>query len=109
MFTTEIVFRDIASSNRKTTKKRLDGDATSFDWSPNLEYIVKTLEGKGEKEARDRDQRMRRISKVLYCDALSETAVEKGYEGPYIRRYHTMWMLGGCISNTRGGGIILRL
>ena len=26
---------------------------------------------------------MRKISKVVFCDALSETPMEKGYEGPY--------------------------
>ena len=26
---------------------------------------------------------MRKISKVVFCDALSETPMEEGYEGPY--------------------------
>ena len=82
-FTSEIVFSDISSSNREAIQKWLDGDADAFNWSPHFDYVVKTLEGKGEKEAREREQRMRKISKVVYCDALSETPMEKGYEGPY--------------------------
>ena len=82
-FASEVVFSDISSANRKAIQKWLDGDADAFNWSPHFDYVVKTLEGKGEKEAREREQRMRKISKVAFCDALSETPMEKGYEGPY--------------------------
>ena len=82
-FASEIVFSDISSSNREAIQKWLDGDADAFNWSPHFDYVVKTLEGKGEKEAREREQRMRKISKVVFCDALSETPMEKGYEGSY--------------------------
>ena len=48
-----------------------------------VSYVVKAFDGKGEKEAREREQRMREVLKVVFCDALSETPMEKGYEGPY--------------------------
>ena len=79
----EIVFSDISSANREAIQKWLDGGADAFNWSPHFDYVVKTLEGKGEKEAREREQRVRQISKVAFCDALSETPIEKGYKGPY--------------------------
>ena len=82
-FASEIVFSDISSANREAVQKWLDGDADAFNWSPHFDYVVKTLEGKSEKEAREREQRMRKISKVVFCDVLSETPMEKGYEGPY--------------------------
>ena len=82
-FASEIVFSDISSSNRGAIQKWLDEDGDAFNWSPHFDYVVKTLEGKGEKEASEREQRMRKISKVVFCDALSETPMEKGYEGPY--------------------------
>ena len=82
-FASEIVFSDISSANREAIQKWLDGDADAFNWSPHFDYVVKTLEGKGEKEAREREQRVRQISKVVFCDAVSETPIEKGYEGPY--------------------------
>ncbi|CAI8016587.1 Nicotinamide N-methyltransferase [Geodia barretti] len=71
-FASEIVFSDISSSNREAIQKWLDGDADAFNWSPHFDYVVQTLEGKGEKEAREREQRMRKLSKVVFCDALSE-------------------------------------
>ena len=82
-FATEIVFCDISSANREAVRKWLDGEADAFNWSPHFDYVVKTLEGKSEKEAREREQRLRKISKVVCCDALSETPMEEGYEGPY--------------------------
>ena len=83
-FASEIVFSDISSANRGAIQKWLDGDADAFNWSPHFDYVVKTLEGKSEKEAREREQRMRKISKFVFCDALSETPMEKGYEGPHV-------------------------
>ena len=77
------MFCDISSSNREAVQKWLDGAPDAFDWSPHFDYVVKTLEGRGEKEAREREARMRKISKVAFCDALSKTPMEKGYEGPY--------------------------
>ncbi len=82
-FASEIVFSDISSVNREAIQKWLDEDADAFNWSPHFDYVVKTLEGKGEKESREREQRVRQISKVVFCDVFSETPIEKGYEGPY--------------------------
>ena len=82
-FASEIVFSDISPANREAIQKWLDGDADAFNWSPHFDYVVKTLEGKGEKEAREREQRVRQISKVVFCDALLENPMEKGYEDPY--------------------------
>ena len=82
-FASEIVFCDIAPANREAIQKWLDGDADAFNWSPFFDYVVKTLEGKGEKEAREREERMRRVSRVVYCDALSKTPLAKDNAGPY--------------------------
>jgi hypothetical protein len=73
-FASKIVF------SRAAVQKWLDRDADAFDWSPHFDYIVKILEGKGEKEAREREEGMRQVATVAFCDALS------GYthgEGPY--------------------------
>ncbi len=95
-FASEIVFSDISPTNRDTVRKWLDGDADAFNWSPHFDYVVKTLEGKGEKEAREREQRVRQISKVVFCDALSERIVEKGYEGPYDIILQMSCLEGAC-------------
>ena len=48
--------------------------------------MVKTLEGKCEKEAREleREEMLRKIAKVACCDVLSPTPMEQGFEGPYL-------------------------
>ena len=47
----EIVFSDIAESNREAVRKWLRRDPTAFNWSPRFDYVVQTLEGKGEKDS----------------------------------------------------------
>ena len=79
----EIVFSDISESNRHAVQKWLNKETDAFNWSPHFDYVVKTLEGKGEKEAREREEKVRQIAKIIYCDALSPTSVQKGFEGPY--------------------------
>ena len=76
----EVVF---CESNRAAIQKWLSGDKDAFNWSPHFDYVVKTLEGNGEKEAREREEKLRKIAKVAYCDVLSPTPMEKGFEGPY--------------------------
>ena len=83
-YASEIVFCDIASSNREAIKKWLRNDSDAFNWSPHFDYVVQTLEGKGEEEAREREKLMRNVVRgVVYCDVLSENPMEPGFEGPY--------------------------
>ena len=95
-FASEIVFCDIHPSNREAVQKWLDRDPEAFDWSPHFDYVVKTLEGKGEEEAREREERMRRVAKVAFCDALSEMPMEKGYQGPYNIILQCACLEGAC-------------
>ena len=82
-YASEIVFCDFAAPNREAINKWLRNDPDAFNWSPKFDYVVKTLEGKGEKETREREERMRKVAKVAFCDILSPTPMEKGFEGPY--------------------------
>ena len=82
-YASEVVFCDISSANCEAIKKWLRKDPDAFNWSPHFDYVVQTLEGKGEKEAREREEQLRKVGKIVFCDALSETPMEKGYEGPY--------------------------
>ena len=81
----ELVFADIASSNRAYIKQWLEKEPGAFDWSPHFDYVVKTLEGGEERDAREREERMRHVTKgVVWCDYFGkEGIIEKGYEGPY--------------------------
>ena len=58
--------------------------------------MVKTLEGKGEKEAREREERMRQIATVVYCDIQAEPPIESGYEGPYDIILEFSSLLAAC-------------
>ena len=89
----EIVFCDIAGSNLEAVRKWLKNDAAAFDWTPHFDYVVQTLEGKGEKEARKREAKLRAVGKgPVHCDISGEPVIEKGYEGPY-----DVVMEAGCL------------
>ena len=89
----EIVFSDIAESNREAVRKWLRRDPTAFNWSPHFDHVVQTLEGKGEKEAREREEMLRKVVKgVVHCDVLADPPIEKGFEGPY-----DVLIEGGCL------------
>ena len=80
----EIVFCDIAESNLEAVRKWLKNDPAAFDWTPHFDYVVQLLEGKGEKEAREREAKLRAVAKgPVHCDIYGEPPIEKGYEGPY--------------------------
>ena len=81
----ELVFADIANSNRAYIQQWLKKEPGAFDWSPHFDYVVKTLEGGEERDAREREERMRHVTKgVVWCNYFGkEGIIEKGYEGPY--------------------------
>ena len=80
----EIVFCDISSSGREAIKKWLRKDPDAFNWSPHFDYVVKTLEGKEEKEAREREELLRKKTNgVVFCDVLADNPMQPGFEGPY--------------------------
>ena len=98
-YASEIVFCDIASSNREAIKKWLRNDRDAFNWSPHFDYVVQTLEGKGEEEAREREKLMRNVVKgVVYCDVLSENPMEPGFEGPYDVIIECGCLEAACVS-----------
>ena len=82
-YASEIVFSDISAPNRESIQKWLRKAPDAFNWSPKFDYVVKTLEGKGEKEAREREEKMRSIAKVAFCNVVLESPMERGFEGPY--------------------------
>lgn len=83
-YASEIVFSDIASSCREAIKKWLTSDPDAFNWSPHFDYVVQSLEGKGEHDSRAREEELRKkVKGVVYCDVLSDSPMESGFEGPY--------------------------
>ena len=79
-----IVFSDYTEPNRSFLRQWLSGDCKTFDWSPYFSYVVQELEGKGEKEARERQELVRKLSRaVVHCDITNDPPIERGYEQPY--------------------------
>ena len=81
---TEIVLAEYTAPSRKSLQKWKNGDRDAHDWSPYFQFVVQNLEGKSEREAKDREQELRGVIKaIVACDALQEQIIQPGYEGPY--------------------------
>ena len=103
-YASEIVLCDYAQPNRNAIRKWLRKDPAAFNWSPHFDYVVQVLEGKGEPEAREREEQLKKVVKdVVYCDVLSETPIEKGFEGPY-----DVVLEMGCLQTACGSVSIFR-
>ena len=84
LFASEIVLAEYTASSRKLLHKWKNGDRDAHDWSPYFKYVVSNLEGKSEQEAKDREEKLRSVIKaIVACDALQESPIQLGYEGPY--------------------------
>ena len=80
----EIVLSDYGESNLEALRKWLRKDTTAFDWSPYFDHVVQKLEGKGEKEAREREERVREVVKdVAFCDINEDPPIRTTCQGPY--------------------------
>lgn len=76
----EIVLSDYSDATCKTIRQWLDRDATAFDWSPHFSFVVRELEGKGEKEVETRQELVRKVVKaVIHCDLTQDPPIEKDY------------------------------
>lgn len=83
-YASEIVLSDYATSNRESLKKWLRKDSTAFDWSSYFDHVVQKLEGKGETEAREREERLRKVVKdVAYCNIHEDPPLKTTCPGPY--------------------------
>ena len=106
----EVVFSDISESNREAVKKWLQKDPTSFNWSPHFDHVVQIFEGKGEKEAREREETLRHVVKaVVYCNVLEDTTLEEGFEGPYDVIIESGCLAAACTSTESFKEAVLRL
>ena len=80
----EIVLAEYTAASRKSLQKWKNGDRDAHDWSPYFQYVVQNLEGRSEREAKDREEKLRSVIKaIVACDALQEPLIQNGYEGPY--------------------------
>ena len=83
-YASEIVLSDYAKANREVLRKWLRRDTNAFDWSPYFDHVVQKLEGKGEREAREREKRLREVVKdVAYCNIHEDPPISTTCPGPY--------------------------
>ena len=80
----EIVLADYCEKNLKFINGWLNYEADAFDWSPYFAYVVQELEGKGEKEVKEREQIVRKLIKaVVPCDINNDPPIEQGFDTLY--------------------------
>lgn len=81
---TEVVFAELEANNRVAIQLWMVDDKSAFNWSPHFDSVVQKLEGRSERESREREQKLRSIVKgVVHCNILEDPIIEKGFEGPY--------------------------
>ena len=98
-FASEIVMADKVPECLEEVKRWILGDQTAFDWTAHFDHVVQKLEGKGNREARDREMELRRkIKAVVSCDIFEDNPIEVGYEGPYDIVMSNMCIDGVCKS-----------
>ena len=79
----EIVLAEFSEAYRDFVQKWLNGECP-FDWSPVLEHVVKTLEGRPEEDVALCEKELRnKISAVVPCDITQDRIIAEGFEGPY--------------------------
>ena len=79
-----ITMAEYTPQGRELVEEWLNGSLTSFDWSPHFDYIVQTLEGKSEEEARERERNLRKKMKgVVSCDLTKDPPIDPQHLGPY--------------------------
>ena len=80
----EIVLADYAKPNREHLQEWLDGGESAHDWTSHFQYVVQTLEGGSEEDAKQRQQLLRsRVKAVVSCDINSDEFIDECYRGKY--------------------------
>ena len=116
----EIVLAEYTERNLQAIQQWLDRDPSTFDWSPYFRYVTRVLEKKSCQEAEKRDQKVRSLIKLAYCDVTADPLIESGYEEPYdivirilcievscfsIKEYHKR--IAKISSLIKDGGVLL--
>lgn len=73
----EIVLAEYLESNRREVEKWLTRDESSFNWTPYIEYVVRTLEMQEEDAVSEREEKMRvAVKAVIPCDIHSDQPLQ---------------------------------
>lgn len=80
----EIILSDYVDKNCEALQQWLVGDMAEFDWLPSFNYVVQQLEGQSEKEAKERQELVRKLVKaVVHCDITKDPPIEPAYDQLY--------------------------
>ena len=83
-YASEIVLSEYSDNFRSALQKWVDGDPTAHDWSMYFKYVVEDLEGKTEKDAKERETQLRKaIKAVVPCDVTKDPLLPPEYMGQY--------------------------
>ena len=94
----ELVWSDYSEKNLETLQKWLEKDPTAFNWSPFFGNVVMKLEGKSEKEAREREEVVRRVVKVAHCDIYADPPIQKEFQCPYDVVIDSCCLIATCFT-----------
>ena len=73
----EIVFAEYLKANRQSVQAWIDKDPIPFDWRPNIDFVVRELEGQELDEvARREDELRHKIKAIVPCDIKAENILE---------------------------------
>lgn len=80
----EIILSDYTEDNRQAARKWLEKDPTAFDWTGYFLYVIQDLEGKSEKEIKEREELIRKVVKaVVPCDINQDPPIQAEYNKQY--------------------------
>ena len=92
---TEIVLAEYVPQNRAALQQWIDEDAEAHDWSLFFKYVTEELEGashgaseaeqstKASVAAEKREERLRKIAKVVQCDIWQDPPIQRGFDVEY--------------------------
>ena len=80
----EIILAEFSERNRECLNQWLAGDTDAFDWTPYFRFVVKELEGKDEKDIKEREEEIRtKVKAVVHCDINKDPPIEPEYNDLY--------------------------
>ena len=97
----ELVWSDYSENNLEILRKWLGKDPTAFNWSPFFDNVVKKLEGKSEKESREREDVVRKVVKVAQCDINADPPIQKEFQGPYDVVIDSFCLICACYTKEK--------
>ena len=82
-YTSEIIMAEYTELNRQEITKWINKDPDAHDWSPFLEHVIREVEGKGNEQISIREDKLRKVMKVVPCDVTKDPMLSSEYVKEY--------------------------